>query len=112
MEKEKNRKIAFKKTAEEIKTLDGGKRERAERLLNKAVFMNEELEKLQEVLQEKGWTESYQNGATQSGLKKSTEADVYTTLVKNFLSTMKQIEDMLPEEKRAGDELMRFLAEN
>ena len=70
--------------------------------------MEEELGKLQAILSEKGWTEEYSNGATQHGLKKSSEADVYIMLSKNYLATLKQINDMLPD-GRGADDLIEFL---
>lgn len=101
----------FEQTSAEIELLNGSKRERAERLLEKAQFMDTELMKLQKILEVKGWVEEYQNGATQSGMKKSSEADVYATLTKNYLATMKQLDDMLPSQNdSAGDELLNFIA--
>ena len=79
-------------------------------LLDKAMFMETELLKLQKNLKEKGWTEEYKNGANQFGLKKSSEGEVYIALVKNYSTVMKQLQDILG--KRAGettDELMTFL---
>ena len=101
----------FKKTREEIENLPDGKKERGLALLDKAEFMDEELRKLQEILKEKGWVEEYQNGANQCGLKKSSEADVYNGMIKNYNSTLKQIADLFPAENKAesGDPLMSFL---
>lgn len=85
----------FDLTIADIERMSGSKRERALRLFEKASFMNDEMMKLQRLLKKKGWTEEYQNGANQCGLKKSSEADVYIALTKNYLATMKQLEDML-----------------
>ena len=100
----------FKKTREEISRLPDGKKERALALLDKAEFMDEELKKLQDILKEKGWVEKYQNGETQFGLKKSSEADVYNAMIKNYNSTLKQIADLFPaEDKAVSDPLMAFI---
>lgn len=88
----------FKKTKAKIKELTGSKKERAEAIFKKVEFMDAELMKLQEVLKEKGWVESYQNGSNQFGMKKSSEADVYNILIKNYTSAMKQLDEMLPED--------------
>lgn len=88
----------FKKTKSKLKELTGSKKERATALFNKVEFMDAELMKLQEILKEKGWTENYQNGSNQFGMKKSSEADVYNTLIKNYTSAMKQLDEMLPED--------------
>lgn len=92
----------FKLTLKDIQQLSGSKQERATRLYEKASFMDAELMKLQEILAEKGWTEEYKNGANQFGLKKSSEADIYTTLSKNYLATMKQLDEML-KSVQSGD---------
>ena len=94
-----------------INTLPDAKKSLAMGLLDKAEFMDEELGKLQNILKEKGWVETYQNGATQTGLKKSSEADVYNGMIKNYNSTLKQIADLFPAENKAesGDPLMSFL---
>ena len=102
----------FCKTSAEIKELPAGKRERAQRLLEKAIFMEAQLQELQEILKAKGWTEEYQNGENQRGVKKSSEADVYNTLMKNFLSTVKQLDEMIRQAKPDDGEdggLMGFL---
>ena len=103
----------FCKTSKEIQKLPDGKRERAQRLLEKAIFMEDQLQELQEILKTKGWTEEYQNGENQRGVKKSSEADVYNTLTKNFLATMKQLDEMAsqatPDDGAAGG-LMDFLS--
>lgn len=103
-------KAQFAKTKQSIEGLPSVKRELAEKLLSKAVFMEAELEKLQEIIAEKGWTETYQNGANQYGVKKSSEGDVYNTLIKNYTAVIAKLNDILKEEgQQAGDELMEFL---
>lgn len=93
----------------EIAGLPQSKQEIAYNLLDKAVFMSDELTKLQKAIKEKGWVEEYQNGANQKGLKKSTEGDAYNILIKNFNSTIKQLNDILPAQTGSGDALMDFL---
>lgn len=93
-----------------INTLPDAKKSVALGLLDKAVFMDGELGKLQDILKEKGWVEKYQNGENQCGLKKSSEADVYNGMIKNYNSTLKQISDLFPADtKDSGDALMAFL---
>ena len=97
------------KTIKLIEELPDGKRERAAKLISKLLFINEQLEKLQEIIAEKGWTETYQNGANQFGIKKSSEGEVYNSLLKNFCTTMRCLNDMLPETEGGGDELEEWL---
>lgn len=98
----------FKKTRAKLKELTGSKKERATALFNKIEFMDAELMKLQEILKEKGWVETYQNGSNQFGMKKSSESDVYNTLIKNYTSAMKQLDDMLPDDE-SGNSLLEEL---
>ena len=100
----------FNKTIEIIEGLPDGKRERAAKLISKLLFINKQLEKLQEIIAEKGWTETYQNGANQFGIKKSSEGEVYNSLLKNFCTTMRCLNDMLPETEAGKDELEEWLS--
>lgn len=103
------KKVDFKAVKSEIAKLNPSKQELAMNLLDKAEFMASELAKLQEIIKVKGWTEPYKNGANQHGLKKSSEGDIYNTLIKNYISTMKQLNDILPAQDEAHDALIDFL---
>ena len=98
----------FTKTKKQIDALPPEKKERAVKLLSKIMFMDEELEKLQKKLKEKGWIEEYQNGANQFGVKKCSEGEAYNVLIKNYIAAMKNLSDMLPESAET-DELDKFM---
>lgn len=98
----------FSKTKEDIKALTGSKRERAEKLVNKLDFMETQLRNLQKTIRKNGWVEEYQNGANQSGIKKSSEGEVYNTLIKNYTNALKQLEQLLGGVS-GEDELEQFL---
>ena len=104
-------KLKTKPIRELIETLPDAKKSIANGLLDKAVFMDGELFKLQKILKDKGWVEEYQNGANQCGLKKSSEADVYNAMIKNYNSTLKQIADLFPETMTAEtkDPLLAYI---
>lgn len=74
----------------------------AEKLIENAAFMAVSLRELQTAINQKGYIEEYQNGANQSGVKKSSEVEVYNTMIKNFNVTMKQLIDLLPDSAGAG----------
>lgn len=93
----------FKANKKAIQSLPENKREIAENLLDKIVFMEDELQKLQKILKEKGWTEEYQNGATQFGIKKASEADVYNNLIKNYNATIKVLASIVPDTAGSSD---------
>lgn len=94
-----------------IATLPEANQSLANGLLDKAIFMDAELSKLQKTLKEKGWVEEYSNGATQRGLKKSSEADVYLSMVKNYNSTLKQLAELFPNDGKIadGDPLLTYI---
>lgn len=73
------------------------------RLIDNAAFMAVSLQELQEIINEKGYTEEYQNGEKQKGVKKSSEVDIYNTMIKNFNTTMKQLIDLLPDSLAGGN---------
>lgn len=100
--------IDFTQTKANIERLTGSKRERALALADKVAFMEAELVKLQKIIEKKGWTEEYRNSETQYGVKKTAEADAYNALIKNYLSAMKQLEDLVPD-VAAESKLDKFL---
>ena len=67
-------------------------------VIENAAFMAVTLRELQSYLIKNGWTVDYQNGENQFGTKKSPEIEIYNTMIKNFVSTMKAITDLLPKE--------------
>ena len=102
----------FSKTRKQIKLLSDEKQERASSLLRKIEFMDAQLDGLQEILKKKGWVEEYQNGANQHGLKKSSEGEVYNSLVKNYTNALKNLNDMLPDDAAAvKDPLLDYIAQ-
>ena len=83
-----------------------------EGLVEDASFMAEQLEKLREHINQNGWSETYQNGANQSGKKTSVEADSYIKLQKSYAAIIKQLTDLIPrnsEVSSAASEIMDFL---
>lgn len=73
------------------------------KLIMQAAFMAITLDDLAQKIKENGVAEAYQNGANQSGIKKSVEVEVYNTMSKNYAGIMKQLADMLPKETGGGD---------
>ena len=65
-------------------------------LIDRAAFITISLEDLEEELNETGWVETYQNGESQFGMKKSAAADVHISLTKNVNAIMKQLLDLVP----------------
>ena len=85
--------------------ITGAKLKMVLKLISQAAFMSVTLAELAKTINEFGVTESYQNGQFQSGRKKSTEVDVYNTMVKNYAMVIKQLTDLLPKpEVKEGDD--------
>lgn len=75
-------------------------------LIENASFMAVTLEDLQEHINKNGVTVEYQNGENQWGTKKSPEVEIYNTMIKNHVTIMKQLTELVPKEppKEDGDD--------
>lgn len=71
-------------------------------LIEEAAFMSASLYELRKKINEKGYTEEYQNGANQKGVKKCSEVEIYNTMVKNYMAAIKQLTDLLPKQPETG----------
>lgn len=80
----------------------------AKGLIDNAAFMTIHLQDLQAELNEHGCVEEYRNGETQYGMKKSAAADIYTTMYKNYIATIKQLAELAPDNV-GTDELSMFM---
>lgn len=94
---------AEKKKLEEIfSELDEKMKESVDSLIDEAAFMSASLYELRKIINEKGYTEEYQNGANQKGIKKCSEVEIYNTMIKNYSSVVKQLTDLLPKGQEKG----------
>lgn len=109
---EKNQKIKKEtnKLKKLFKELPNNKKKMAEKLIENASFMSITLDELKEDIKLYGVKETYVNGKDQFGFKESIESKTYNTMVKNYMNIIKQLNDMLPEEKKINedDEFERF----
>ena len=109
---DKTKKI--KKETQKLKKLFNdlpeNKKKMAEKLIENASFMSITLDELKEDIKTYGVKETYVNGKDQFGFKESIESKTYNTMVKNYMNIIKQLNDMLPEEKKINedDEFDRF----
>lgn len=109
---EKNNKI--KKETKRLKKLfadlDENKKKMAEKLIENASFMSITLDELKEDIKVYGVKETYVNGKDQFGFKESIESKTYNTMIKNYMNIIKQLNDMLPENKTidTGNEFLKF----
>lgn len=109
---EKNKKITKEtnKLKKLFKELPENKKKMAEKLIENASFMSITLDELKEDIKVYGVKETYVNGKDQFGFKESIESKTYNTMVKNYMNIIKQLNDMLPENKKINedDEFERF----
>ena len=109
---DKNKKITKEtnKLKKLFKELPENKKKRAEKLIENASFMSITLDELKDDIKIYGVKETYVNGKDQFGFKESIESKTYNTMVKNYMNIIKQLNDMLPEDKKINedDEFERF----
>ena len=100
----------MKKLKKLFKDLPNNKKKMSEKLIENAAFMSIALDELKEDIKLYGVKETYVNGKDQFGFKESIESKTYNTMVKNYMNIIKQLNDMLPEEKKINedDEFERF----
>lgn len=77
--------------------MDDDTKKATQSLVENAAFMAVTLEDLQETINREGVVSEYQNGANQWGTKKSPEVEVYNTMIKHYMSIVKQLTDLLPD---------------
>ncbi|WP_405317593.1 hypothetical protein [Faecalibacillus faecis] len=103
---DKNKKI--KKETQRLKKLfkelPENKKKMAEKLIENAAFMSITLDELKDDIKLYGVKETYVNGANQYGFKESIESKTYNTMIKNYMNIIKQLNDMLPEDKKINED--------
>ena len=92
-----------------LQDLDPNKLEIVNTLICRAAFLTVSLQDLEEEIALEGWTEEYQNGESQKGVKQSAAAGVHISLTKNLNAIIKQLLDIVPAAQRQSklEELMR-----
>lgn len=102
----------YKRLREIYANVQGNKLRLVLKLISRAAFMAAALADLEAYIAEHGYTEEYQNGANQSGKKKSSEVEVYNTMVKNYAAIIRQMTELLPTEAVApkGDGFDDFVS--
>lgn len=84
--------------------LDPKTKKAVDSLIDEAAFMAASLYEIRETINEKGYVETYQNGANQRGIKKCSEVEIYNTMIKNYSSVVKQLTDLIPKKNDSSGE--------
>lgn len=110
IEKNKTIKKEINRLKKLFKNLDENKMKLAKNLIENAAFMSTTLEDLKKDIIKYGVKETYVNGKDQFGFKESIESKTYNTMIKNYMNIIKQLNDMLPQEKKINekDEFDKF----
>lgn len=80
-----------------FKDIDEKKKKTVQSLISSAAFMSISIKELEGIINVKGYTEEYQNGANQRGIKKCSEVEIYNIMIKNHMNCIKQLTDLLPK---------------
>lgn len=99
IKKESKRKGNIKKLKTLCKKLNEDSRAAISDLMDRIEFLSEQLDILQEHIKIHGVKEEYKNGANQYGFKESVESTIYTKNLKLYLSSVKQLIDILYRER-------------
>ena len=80
-------------------------------LIENAVFIEGEMQKLQEIIKRDGAVDEYQNGNNQFGKKASANLQSYNALVKSYNMINTRLENMLPKGIKASSKLEELMNE-
>lgn len=87
-----------------FKDLPENKKKISEKLIDNAAFMSVSLEELKKDIILYGVKETYVNGKEQFGFKESIESKTYNITIKNYMAIIKQLNEMLPENKQINED--------
>lgn len=73
-------------------------------LIENASYMKSELASLKKYNIKHGIKEFYMNGKGQFGYKESVESKTYNAMIKNYTNVVKQLNEMLPKDKKINPE--------
>ena len=110
-EKAKKIKAELTRLKKVFKDLPEDKRRIVDGLIQEAAFMRATLEETREIIDREGVIELFEQGA-QRFLREHPATKVYAALVNRYSAVIKQLIDLLPDNKGAdngADELMEFV---
>jgi hypothetical protein len=93
------------------KDMDPKKKKIVQKLIKSAAFMSVTLRELENKINNSGCVDVYQNGASQWGIKKSPEVEIYNTMSKNHAAVIAQLTALLDKAPAApkDDGFNKFL---
>lgn len=88
-----------------FKDLDKNKKSNAESLMKRAAFLTVCLEDLEEIINQEGYQDEYQNGENQKGTKQSEAVKTHIAFTRNLTGIVKALNDLVPQEKKKESKL-------
>ena len=88
-----------------FKNLDRNKKDVVGSLIKNAAFMAVSLEELQDIINQEGYTVTYQNGESQSGTKQSDAVKTHIAMTKNHAAVIRQLCELVPPEEQKSSRL-------
>lgn len=93
-----------------FRDVDEMKKKTAEKLIDNAAFLSASLQELQDLINQKGYTEEYNNGGNQWGTRVSLEVTAYNKLITNYNGIIKMLMTLLPKDNaETSDRLAEFI---
>lgn len=112
-EKERLIKTEKARLTKVFEKMQPGKKTAIIKLIDESAFMAVTLSEARAIINRDGLIETYQNGANQSGLKKSAVVEVYDKMVNTYAKIMKQLCDLMPEDEiDETSDIMKFIRGN
>lgn len=105
LSKEKRIKKELAKLKRAFKDLDKNKKINAESRMERAAFLTVCLEDLEEIINQEGYEDEYQNGENQKGTTQSNAVKTHIAMTRNLTVIMKQLDDLVPPEKKEKSKL-------
>lgn len=115
MSKDKRIKAEISKLNRIFKNISADKKKLCQNLIKNAAFMAVTLEDLQEIISDEGPVNTFTNGNGFKTLQEHPAQRSYTAMVAKYSSVIKQLQDLLPDNKtedvnKAGEALAQFVA--
>ncbi len=88
--------------------IDANKKKVIEPLIARAAFLTVSLAEVEEIINTDGYTEEYQNGQNQTGVKKTAAVEVHLQMTKNYTSIVKQLAELAPPAPKKESKLKKF----
>lgn len=98
----------FLKLKKIFKNVPENKKKIIENLLHNAAFMAVSLGELQTEINLNGYTDEYQNGEHQKGIKQSEAVKTHLAMQKNYTTVIDRLLELLPAEERKASRLAAF----